>query len=100
MINYKRQVEIYQWILSNLGLDISLISYFLYVNAKIDQKTFDDKLDFEWTIIPYKSKDYSWVSETIIEIKNFLETNNIPSSSNDCDLCKYMSKFFDFIKKK
>ena len=100
LINYKRQVEIYQWILSNLGLDISLTSYFLYVNAKIDQKTFDDKLDFEWTIIPYRSKDYSWVSKTIIEIKNFLETNNIPSSSNDCDLCKYMSKFFEFIKKK
>ena len=57
------------------------------------------KLDFEWAIIPYVSKEYTWVEKTIIEIKNFLETNKIPSSNKDCDLCKYMSKFFNFIKK-
>ena len=100
LISYKRQVQIYQWILSNLGLDISPTSYFLYVNAKLEQETFEDNLSFEWAIIPYKSDDYNWVNNTILEIKNFLETNHIPPSSDNCDLCKYMSKFFEFIKKK
>ena len=45
-------------------------------------------------------RDFNWVEGTIIEIKNFLETNKIPAATNDCELCKYMHKFFEFIKKK
>tara|TARA_B100000287_G_scaffold391391_1_gene403007 strand:+ start:76 stop:723 length:648 start_codon:yes stop_codon:yes gene_type:complete len=100
LIGYKRQAEIYSWILSKLGLEIDKTSYFFYVNAKPEQEIFDNSLEFEWAIIPYTTKDYNWVENIIVEIKNFLETNKIPSSSQDCDLCKYMSKFFDFIKKK
>ena len=86
--------------LSKLGLEIDNTSYFFYVNAKLDQEIFNNSLEFEWAIIPYTTKDYNWVEDTIFEIKNFLETNKIPSSNPDCDLCKYMGKFFDFIKKK
>ena len=100
LIGYKRQAEIYSWILSKLGLDIDNTSYFFYVNAKPDQEIFNNSLEFEWAIIPYTTKSYNWVGDTIVEIKNFLETNKIPSSTPDCDLCKYMGKFFDFIKKK
>ena len=100
LIGYKRQAEIYSWILSKLGLDIDNTSYFFYVNAKPDQEIFNNSLEFEWAIIPYTTKSYNWVGDTIVEIKNFLETNKIPSSTQDCALCKYMSKFFEFIKKK
>jgi len=100
LIGYKRQAEIYSWILSKLGLDIDNTSYFFYVNAKPDQEVFNNNLEFEYAIIPYKTEDYNWVENTIVEIKNFLETNKIPSSNQDCDLCKYMHKFFEFVKKK
>ncbi len=100
LIGYKRQAEIYAWILSKLGLDIHQTSYFLYVNATLEQETFNNKLDFEYALIPYEMRDFSWVEDTIIEIKNFLETNKIPAATNDCELCKYMHKFFEFIKKK
>ena len=100
LIGYKRQAEIYSWILSKLGLDIDNTSYFFYVNAKPEQEVFKNNLEFEYAIIPYKTEDYNWVGNTIIEIKNFLETNKIPTSTQDCALCKYMSKFFEFIKKK
>ena len=100
LIGYKRQAEIYSWILSKLGLDIDNTSYFFYVNAKPDQEIFKNNLEFEYAIIPYKTEDYNWVGNTIVEIKNFLETNKIPPSNQDCDLCKYMHKFFEFVKKK
>ena len=100
LISYKRQAEIYSWILSKLGLDIDNTSYFFYVNAKPEQEIFKNNLEFEYAIIPYKTKDYNWVENTIVKIKNFLETNKIPTSTQDCALCKYMSKFFEFIKKK
>ena len=100
LIGYKRQAEIYAWILSKLGLDIHQTSYFLYVNATLEQETFNNKLDFEYALIPYEMRDFNWVEDTVIEIKNFLETNKIPAATNDCELCKYMHKFFEFIKKK
>ena len=100
LIGYKRQAEIYAWILSKLGLDIHQTSYFLYVNATLEEETFNNKLDFEYALIPYEMRDFNWVEDTIIEIKNFLETNKIPAATNDCELCKYMHKFFEFIKKK
>ena len=100
LIGYKRQAEIYSWILSKLGLDIDQRSYFFYVNAKLKQEIFDNNLEFEYAIIPYDMNDFNWVEKTIIEIKNFLETDKIPSSNQDCALCKYMHNFFEFIKKK
>ena len=100
LIGYKRQAEIYAWILSKLDLDIDQRSYFFYVNAKLKQEIFDNNLEFEYAIIPYDMNDFNWVEKTIIEIKNFLETDKIPSSNQDCDLCKYMHNFFKFINKK
>ena len=64
------------------------------------QEIFDKNLEFEYAIIPYDMNDFNWVGNTIIEIKDFLETNKIPSSNLDCDFCKYMHKFFEFIKRK
>ena len=100
LIGYKRQAEIYAWILSKLGLEIHQRSYFFYVNATLKQEIFDNKLDFEYALVPYDMRDFNWVEKTIIEIKNFLETNKIPAATDDCELCKYMHKFFEFIKKK
>ena len=100
MIHNKRQAEIYAWILSKIGLNIHQRSYFFYVNATLKQEIFDNNLEFEYALVPYDMRDFNWVENTIIEIKNFLETNKIPSSNQDCDLCKYMHKFFEFIKKK
>ena len=52
LIGYKRQAEIYAWILSKLGLEIHQRSYFFYVNATLKQEIFDNKLDFEYAIVP------------------------------------------------
>ena len=100
LIGYKRQAEIYAWILSKLGVEIHQRSYFFYVNATLKQEIFDNKLDFEYALVPYDMRDFNWVEKTVVEIKNFLETNKIPAATADCELCKYMHKFFEFIKKK
>ena len=86
--------------MSKLGLEIHQRSYFFYVNATLKQEIFDNKLDFEYALVPYDMRDFNWVEKTVVEIKNFLETNKIPAATADCELCKYMHKFFEFIKKK
>lgn len=66
---YKRQMEVYQWLLRQLGFKVSKIGYFLYCNGKTDADTFGGKIDFEMTLLPYEGDD-SWVEGVLIRLKN------------------------------
>src|SRR5579872_4084237 len=50
---YKRQLEIYQWILRKQGFSVSDTGYFVYANASKDKDAFNERLEFEITLIPY-----------------------------------------------
>ena len=64
---YKRQMEIYQWLLRKNDLKVSNTGYFVYCTGKRDQKAFDKVIEFDVKLIPYKGDD-SWVEPTIIDI--------------------------------
>ena len=86
---YKRQMEVYQWIFRQLGFDVSSTGYFVYANGLKDHgKTFNDKLEFKTTIIPYVG-DPSWVEKTILEIKKCLDSEEVPDSNKNCQHCGY-----------
>ncbi|HBA52833.1 TPA: hypothetical protein DCY68_03520, partial [Candidatus Azambacteria bacterium] len=51
---YKRQMEIYQWLLRRNGYEVSDTGYFVYCNGKADRESFDGKLEFDVTLISYK----------------------------------------------
>lgn len=85
---YKRQMEVYQWLLRRNGFEVSSTGYFVYVNGKKDAKAFDGKLEFDVTLLPCKGDD-SWVEKTLIEIKSCLDNSSIPGSGQDCDYCLY-----------
>src|SRR3989338_10840966 len=57
---YKRQMEVYQWLLRKNGYKVSSTVYFVYCNGKTDRKAFDGKLEFDITLIPYTGND-DWV---------------------------------------
>jgi hypothetical protein len=54
--SYKRQMEIYQWLLRKNGLNVSDIGYFVYCNGKRNKPKFNANLKFEVTLIPYEGK--------------------------------------------
>jgi len=85
---YRRQMEIYQWLLRNNGYIVSDTGYFVYCNGKKDNKAFDGRLEFDISIIPYEGSD-KWIEDTINEIYNCLSVNTTPDSSEDCDYCLY-----------
>lgn len=87
---YKRQMEIYQWLLRRNGLKVSDTGYFVYCNGIRDKEAFDGKLEFEITLIAYKGDD-SWVEKTIVDAKNCLAGDSVPLASSDCDYCNYTS---------
>ena len=44
---YKRQMEVYQWLLRQNGLNVSNSGYFVYCTGKMDRQFFDNKIEFE-----------------------------------------------------
>jgi len=88
-IGYKRQMEVYQWLLRKNGYKVSDTGYFVYCNGKTDREAFDGKLEFDVTVIPYTGSD-KWINKTIKDIYNCLQQNKIPKSGADCDYCAYI----------
>lgn len=87
---YKRQMEIYQWLLRQNGLKVSDTGYFVYCNGKTDRKAFDGKLEFDLTLIAYTGNS-GWVEKALTDAKACLNANDIPKANPDCDYCAYIA---------
>ncbi len=85
---YKRQMEVYQWLLRQNGYKVSDTGYFVYCNGIADAEAFDQKLEFRVNLISYTGDD-SWVEKTIIEAHKCLNSDKIPKADSDCDYCSY-----------
>jgi CRISPR/Cas system-associated exonuclease Cas4 (RecB family) len=85
---YKRQMEIYQWLLRHNGLTVADKGYFVYCNGQTDRKAFDKKLEFDVTLIAYTGSD-KWVEPTILAMKKCLDKKTIPAAGEGCDYCAY-----------
>jgi hypothetical protein len=68
---YKRQMEVYQWLMRNLGFKVSNTGYFVYANGMRDRKAFDGKLEFDIKIIPYVGNT-DWIEKTLAKAKECL----------------------------
>ncbi len=87
-IGYKRQIEIYQWLLRQMGFKVSNTGYFVYCNGDTDKKAFDAKLEFDVQIIPYEGND-KWVTKAVINAHKCLMSDSVPVAGKDCDFCQY-----------
>ncbi len=86
-MSYKRQMEMYQWLLRMSGFKVSNTGYFVYCNGKADREAFDAKLDFDIDLLPYTG-DSSWVEKAIFDMKECLD-GEMPIASDNCDHCNY-----------
>jgi PD-(D/E)XK nuclease superfamily len=91
---YKRQMEIYEWLLRQNGYKVSDTGYFVYCNGKTDRAAFDAKLEFDVTLIAYKG-DASWVPGALAGARECLMTEKIPPAARACDYCAYVKAIND-----
>ncbi len=87
--SYKRQMELYQWLLRKNGHRVSSVGYFIYCNGRTDRSAFNGRLEFAVTLIPYTGDD-SWVEKTIMEAHQCLNSSKLPEAAADCDYCSYV----------
>lgn len=94
---YKRQMEIYQWLLRQNGLKVSDTGYFVYCNGRTDREAFDGQLEFDVTLVSYVGKD-KWVEKTIQEAHDCLVSPDLPSPGKTCDWCSYRKAAMEVLK--
>ena len=92
-ISYKRQMEVYQWLLRQNGLTVSDTGYFVYTNGRMDVDGFNDRVEFRTKVIPYKGND-SWVEPTLLNMKACMESDDMPPVGDHimggpCEFCTY-----------
>lgn len=87
-MGYKRQMEVYQWLLRQLGFKVAKVGYFVYCNGRTDKEAFDGKVEFDVTVLPYSGDD-SWIEATLLKIKDCLENETAPAMKDDCEFCGY-----------
>lgn len=85
---YKRQMEIYQWLMRGNGFEVSKRGYFVYANGKKDREAFDAKLEFDVLVIPYDGET-DWIEPVLADIRTCLMSDDIPPVGERCEHCPY-----------
>lgn len=86
--SYKRQMEIYQWILRRNGYKVLDRGYFVYCRVNKDNGFAKGKLSFDIKVQPYDGND-NWVEDKIFEAKKILD-GKMPMPSDECIYCKFV----------
>ena len=90
---YRRQMEIYQWLLKQNGFKVSNTGYFVYATGRQDVKGFNNKVEFHTYVFPHHGKS-DWVDKTIQEMKDCMDSDEMPligmaAMGGPCEHCTY-----------
>ena len=94
---YRRQVEFYQWLLRQRGLEVSSTAWFVYANGCKDRPGFDAKLEFRISLLSHEGCA-DWVEETLLEAKQTLDADAPPTAATNCPYCGYVVKTSQLIR--
>lgn len=94
---YKRQMEIYQWILRGMGYDVLDTGYFVYANGRKDLDGFNGTLSFHTQLISYTG-DCAWVEKAVQDAWECLSSDKMPTCHDGCEFCAYRKLMRDVEK--
>jgi hypothetical protein len=85
---YKVQMDFYSYLLTEMGFEVSPLSYFYVCNADRNAPAFDSEMIFEETLVPYEWNS-SWIEEKVLEMINLLNSVKLPENNPSCENCAY-----------
>ena len=85
--SYKRQMEVYQWLLMQNGYKVSKTGYFLFAKVNKDNGFAEGKLSFDLSIEPQEG-DSSWVEGALINARKIFD-GPMPQYKTDCVYCLF-----------
>jgi hypothetical protein len=86
---YKRQIEIYSWLLAMNGHPVGTRAFLLFANARKDRDSFDGRLDFDMQLVEI-AVDTDWIEPTLQAAKACLLATEPPAASPDCETCGFV----------
>jgi len=89
-VGYRRQMDVYQWLLRKNGFSVSNYGFFVYCNGDKSQDRFDNKINFKVSILKYEGNS-DWVDDSINKIKLLLDQDTIPEYTENCNYCIYLN---------
>lgn len=90
---YRRQMEIYQWLLKANGFAVSDTGYFVYATGTTDREAFNNVVEFETHIFPHHGNS-DWVEGTLKTMKKVMDSDEMPpvgtaAMGGVCEYCEY-----------
>jgi hypothetical protein len=90
--SYRRQMEVYQWLLRANGHKVSDTGYFVYATGDMNADGFNDVVQFQTHVFSHEGKD-EWVEPTLQEMKVCLD-GDMPevgrsAMGGSCEFCEY-----------
>lgn len=89
---YRRQMEVYQWLLRQNGFKVSNTGYFVYANGDASKQHFKNLVEFRTNVFPHEGDD-SWVEPTLEKMKECLEGDmpevGVSVMGGPCEHCTY-----------
>jgi hypothetical protein len=90
--SYRRQMEVYQWLLRQNGFNVSDTGYFVYATTSSGKSEFGDVLEFTTNVFAHQGSD-KWIEPTLRKMKKCLEGDMPPvgtaAMGGDCEYCTY-----------
>ena len=96
---YKRQMDMYVWIMRRKGFEVSSTGYFLYCDGdrfsdykflRVDEAM----MKFKMSLIPYEVNT-DWIEPTLMQIKECLLSEGMPPHHADCEHGQFLNAVGD-----
>ena len=88
--SYRRQMDVYQFLVRRQGFEVSHRGWFVYTNGDGRAADFGDKLCFRTALVPYDGND-AWVLEVFRRAVGLVAEPLPPAPGPGCDFCAYVA---------
>lgn len=85
---YRRQLELYRWLLQGNGFEMRDEDYWLVANADPDRTTLEGQLPLALSVVPYRGT-IDWVPDALRAMRECLEQATPPTPGGECRWCRY-----------
>jgi hypothetical protein len=88
--SYRRQLDVYQFLVRRQGFEVSHRGWFVYTNGDGRAADFGDKLCFRTALVPYDGDD-AWVLEVFRRAVGLVGQPSPPAPGPECAWCAYVA---------
>lgn len=85
---YRRQADVYQFLVAQQGLEVSERAWFVYANGLKTADGFHDTLRFDTRLVPYDG-DRSWVARAFRAAVELVHSGRVPDRGPECPWCGF-----------